>query len=269
MIPHPARSRPSPRVGCVRPRLQGWSVALLPYPCILGSCWVILAALRTPNTRTHPTRVAIGAPSLPPSRSRGSLAGARPPPPLLRRVRRREWFSCCSWLLLAASRWPAVVAGPARLRSARSLFAFLACVLRASGCLPALVLGAYRFGLPVSRPLSQARSLAGRESFAPAGLPSRAPSPAAALLVGRVGFPPSGRLCPRALLRSSFGTAVCPFGAVFVPLRGVGYFFSLPSPSRVLASLRLRPSVRAGNPRSLAPLLVASRLGSLYLPLRC
>lgn len=135
------------------------------------------------------SREDICAPSLPPH-NRGSLAGARAPPPLLRRVRRREWFSCCSWLLLSASRCARIVAGPGRLGSPPSLFAFLACVLRACGCLPALELGAYRFGLPVSRPLSQARSLARRGLSAPAGLPSRAPSPAAALLVGRVGFPP-------------------------------------------------------------------------------
>lgn len=59
-------------------------------------------------------------------------------------------------------------------------------------------------------------------SRSPCGLPSRAPSPAAALWVGRGRFPPSGRLRRRALLRSSVGRAVCPFGAVFVPLRGVG-----------------------------------------------
>ena len=79
--------------------------------------------------------------------------------------------------------------------------------------MPACWFGSFRFGLPVSRPLSQARSLARRESFAPAGLPSRAPSPAAALWVGRVGFPPcrsapSSR--PLALLRRHSG----------LPLRG-------------------------------------------------
>lgn len=113
-------------------------------------------------------------------------------------LRPRSFAACAaaSGLLAAlGSSYPlrgaaAIVAGPGRLGSPPSLFAFLACVLRACGCLPALELGAYRFGLPVSRPLSQARSLARRGLSAPAGLPSRAPSPAAALWVGRVGFPP-------------------------------------------------------------------------------
>lgn len=112
--------------------------------------------------------------------------------------------------------------------TARSLFEFLACVLLASGCLPALELGAYRFGLPVSRGFSRWSSLAGRESFAPAGLPSRAPSPAAALLVGRVGFPPCRSARSARPLRFSLGTAVCPFGAVFVPLSR-GWLVFLPS----------------------------------------
>lgn len=222
----------------------------------------------------------IAAPSLPPH-NRGSLAGARPPPPLLRRVRRREWFSCCSGFLLSASRCARIVAGPARLGSARSLFEFLACVLRACGCLPALELGAYRFGLPVSRPLSQARSLARRGLSAPAGLPSRAPSPAAALWVGRVGFPPFGRLCRRALLRSSLGTAVCPFGAVFVPLsRGWLVFLpSVPLPRPRFAAVaplgsRWEPALprAALGVRPLSPHLGGSAppLGCpLYLSLRC
>lgn len=196
----------------------------------------------------------IAALSLPPH-NRGSLAGVRPPPPLLRRVRRREWFSCCSWLLLAASRCARVVACPGRLGSAPSLFAFLACVLRASVCLPACWFGSFRFGLPVPRGFSRWSPLAGR------GLSAlRAPfarSLPRCRSLGRSGWLPS--LCsarssrPLALLPRHSGL---PLRGCFVPLRGVGWFFSLPSPSRVLASLRLRPSVRAGNPRSLAPLLV-------------
>lgn len=158
-------------------------------------------------------RVPINAaPSLPPH-NRGSLAGARAPPPLLRRVRRREWFSCCSWLLLSATRCGRDCRGSRAARLA-ALFVCVSC-LRPS-CLWLFArqfLGSYRFGLPVSRPLSQARSLARRGLSAPAGLPSRAPSPAAALWVGRVGFPPcrsapSSR--PLALLRRHSG----------LPLRG-------------------------------------------------
>ena len=174
-------------------------------------------------------------------------------------------FAACAaasgFLAALGSSWPlrgarAIVAGPGRLGSPPSLFAFLVCVLRASGCLPALELGVYRFGLPVSRPLSQARSLAGGESSAPAGLPSPAPSPAAAFWVGRVGFPPyrSARSArPLALLPRHSGL---PLRGCFCPASRGWLVFSLPSPSRVLASLRLRPSVRAENPRFLAPLLV-------------
>ena len=222
----------------------------------------------------------IAALSLPPH-NRGSLAGVRTPPPLLRRVRRREWFSCCSWLLLSASRWPAIVAGPGRLGSPPSLFAFLACVLRACGCLPACFL--VRIGLvcpyrALSRKLVRWRGagcspLRGFRRALPPPLP----------LFGSVGWAslPVGRLRRRALLRSSVGTAVCPFGAVFVPLsRGWLVFLpSVPLPRPRFAAVaplgsRWEPALprAALGVRPLSPHLGGSAppLGCpLYLSLRC
>lgn len=222
----------------------------------------------------------IAALSLPPH-NRGSVAGARPPPPLLRRVRRREWFSCCSWLLLSASRCGRICRGSRAARLA-ALFVCVSC-LRPS-CLwlfARLFLGSYRFGLPVSRPLSQARSLAGGGSSAPAGLPSPAPSPAAALWVGRVGFPPcrsapSSR--PLALLPRHSGL---PLRGCFCPAVAglVSFLPSVPLPRpRFAAVAPLASRGKSALPRAalgvrpLSPHLGGSAppLGCpLYLSLRC
>lgn len=200
----------------------------------------------------------IAALSLPPH-NRGSLAGARAPPPLLRRVRRREWFSCCSWFLLSASRCGRNCRGSRAARLA-ALFVCVSCsrclgFLAALGCPPvswfvsvwfariapslaSSFVGSARVvrpcGASVARSLPRCRSL-GRSG----GLPS-------------LWSAPSSR--PLALLRRHSGL---PLRGCFCPaVAGLVSFSPFRPPSRVLASLRLRPSVRAGNPRSLAPLLV-------------
>lgn len=229
---------------------------------------VAVAALR--GTRPHDRGSLSPTPTLTTFRpagesrlSRGGTASAPAPSP---RAPPRVVFLLLLAPPIRFAVRPQLSRVPRASGTARSLFEFLACVLRASGCLPALELGAYRFSLPVSRPLSQARSLAGRESFAPAGLPSRAPSPAAALLVGRGRFPPSGRLSRVALCSARSAERFAPSGLFLSRFAGLVSFspFRLPPASSLCCGCAPR-SVRGTRPARW-PRLVAPRLVPLYYP---